>query len=813
MSEITPAEVQLLETFPQRTKLWLSIYNPSTVLACQVNDASIAREEMEITFDGVTEGSHLLVESGMVLYVGSSAGADDKGHIRVKSATASVLTVAENSHINWADDDHLTVVNFYEITPIFQRIIQDPADPEDVIFYKDYDVAYTNQNSVLGSFVCMGPHHAGFLENGEHSVFYSSSGTFNVNGDALTYEWWFQGADTTGSASQQPGEIAYSTPGHYTTRLTVSNDSGGEDISYRHVSIYDRPENGTNNPILSWQLVSLEGDRDSGGYSGRIRVHSDVLDDVVRDESLVVLFSDDWYGSTKQSIGGNAYDRSSIVFVGYVVANTIIYNWQENFVEFDIGSPTRIMKMKEGFSVSVESKVTPYKWFEVQNMNVRKALYHYLRWHSTALLCNDFEFVGDDQNIQYFDSDRTSIYDAVNTLMSSSLVGNFVADRQGKGWAEISVSALPSGTVPPETNLLDITKDRWIGSPIINERFYNEVSWIEMGGIQFDGPATGDFLALLSQAPGSAPSYSGRVERFQGLALSSQAQLNELVGNVYTFKNSRYPSIVFQLAGNYRNYDIAPQERVPVNIAATDTPRGIVFNDKPFLIGGMSFAYNSEQQILLPTINTQEITSGVAGITQIVGSLIPIPDSPPIAGGSPVGGGFSIPPLQVPPIPKGIDGGLSFIIKASAKHRSESEYDPDDPNYPGWDIADGNWKEIPLETVAGGVGWENGITLDDNGRWVIPFTAKYLVSASIYISQSGTVKLDITERDTPIADDATAWTRIAIGDGFLVGQYVSHFDAGDTVKVYLYNGTGDAYITGQIYASIALADTYPGVTE
>jgi hypothetical protein len=49
-----------------------------------------------------------------------------------------------------------------EINPVYQRIIQDPSDPMQTLWYKYSDVAYSNQNSVLGSFICMGGHYAGF---------------------------------------------------------------------------------------------------------------------------------------------------------------------------------------------------------------------------------------------------------------------------------------------------------------------------------------------------------------------------------------------------------------------------------------------------------------------------------------------------------------------------------------------------------------------------------------------------------------------------------------------------------------------------
>jgi hypothetical protein len=97
------------------------------------------------------------------------------------------------------------------------------------------------------------------------------------------------------------------------------------------------------------------------------------------------------------------------------------------------------------------------------------------------------------------------------------------------------------------------------------------------------------------------------------------------------------------LNGNYRNLDIAPQELVSVIIDADDTPRGIVFAEKPFAIREMSWAYDPKQEFLFPTLVTHEITQGFDADT------IVIPDVPPTDAEG--GGGYNQPPITVPPLP------------------------------------------------------------------------------------------------------------------------------------------------------------------
>jgi len=198
----TSAQLELLRTRPHSTRLWLSIYKPDVIFAARVNDSSITKGARQITFDTLVSGSASLVENGMTCYVGTTPQGRDKGKIRVRSIAGSVLTVAENDYINWADDDYLTIVRFIEPWTVYPRMITGSNDS--ILMYKDWDIEYTNQNSVLGSFINMGCHYAGFREAGTGTVYYTASGTYNFRDDTLSYEWFFQGAVTTGSNLHTP---------------------------------------------------------------------------------------------------------------------------------------------------------------------------------------------------------------------------------------------------------------------------------------------------------------------------------------------------------------------------------------------------------------------------------------------------------------------------------------------------------------------------------------------------------------------------------------------------------------------------------
>ena len=593
MSQLSASQQGLVRTHPQRSRLYLSIFKPRIVFQAQINDASITRGERVITFDNVTLGSIADIEPNFLMGVGTSPGEKDKGVIRVRSAAGNEITVSENSNIAWEDDLFICVYRYVRLDPIYPRIIQNPNNEEDVIFYKDWDIEYDDQNSILGSFPNAGSHQA--LFKGEQ-VYYSNTGTVNLLGDSLNHNWAFEGGTPTGSSSATPGLVTYNTPGHYVTRYIVSGSSGGVDTTYRYISVYDRPGEGSSPPIQQWELVSLGGSRDEGGYNATIKVHEPVE---VEENSVVVIFGEDWYGSTKQSVGVPNNER--IFFVGHVLQGSIRKNYQHSSVEFTVGSITEVMKQALGFSISVESKAEPSAWYEMLDMDCRRAIYHYLKWHTTALSIADFQFLGDDRKIQFFDADRTSMFDAIDSLLRNSLIGKTVSNRQGKVWMEVDAQAYPNPT-GSFASTMEITKQDWMGEPAITQEFSDKLSYLEMGGIAYSGVSTGTFSALLACAPGSAPSFRGSIEMPDGLALLGQSQLNQLVGNLWANANSRLPRINMEMAGNYKNFDIAPQESVQMTILPGDTVARIPVNGL-YLPDGMEWRYDPRNQILLPNID------------------------------------------------------------------------------------------------------------------------------------------------------------------------------------------------------------------
>lgn len=644
---LTDSQIETLRQQPQSTELKLSIFEPRIIFQAQINSTGTFRGMREIPYDNVSLGSYTSIEPNFTAWIGSTPGTKDIGTIRVRSASASQLVVSENSNIDWQNDLYLTVFRYVELWPVYPRIIQDPSEPEDTVWYKDYDIAYTNQNSILGTFVNMGPHRAAYRDpaSGLAQLYYSSTGSYNLLGNSLSYSWFFEGATITGSTAADPGWITYNQPGFFTTRLIISGSSGCVDTAYRYISI-DPPE-------YRWQLMTLGGSRSEGGHTASIKVFSIIP---LQEHAVVVLHRKSFYGNTQVNLGGNFPNTGDIFFVGYIDRDSISYDYEHSEVSFDAQSLTGLMRESSGFSVSVESRNNPQYWYQLLDMDGRRAIYHYLRWHTTALQIGDFQFVGGDYKIQFFDSDRESMYDAINNYMRDTLIGRAVSDRQSKTWIEVEARAYqnPTGSFPP---FMEITKRDWMNSPDITERLSPDVSFMEYGGVAYSGTVTGTFAALIGSAPGTTPDFHGSVENHEGLALLGQSQLNNMVGNIFANANSPFPEVSMDMAINAANLDIAPQESLRLRIAQGDTVRNLAI-DSLYIPEGITWRYDSEAFTLLPQIDFQQLINGIVGETVII----------PISPVDNVGGGFNVPGIQVPQIPAlsvpAFGGGITSYLVA-----------------------------------------------------------------------------------------------------------------------------------------------------
>ncbi len=607
MSVPSAAEQLLLGTRPQQTEIHFDIFNPATVLSASVNDSDAAQGNRVITYDNAT-GDFNDVKPGMTLYV-------DNEFIRVISATSTTITVAENDYIVWTDDLEFVVRTFFLPWGVLPRITIDSNDI--VTFFKDFNIEYVDQNSVLDPIVHMGPNAAELLDQdtGDVDIFYTSVGSSDPNGSGLsTFSWNFEGAQITGSSAVNPGNVTYDTPGDFITTLTVTNDAGKTFTSHRHIIIRNASRS-------QWGINSLEGNRGSGSWQASLWVRNDISD--VVDGALVILHTTDFYGTTKQSIGGNATNRSNTLFVGYIYGESIRYDATDNIVTFTVFGLGAYLNNLETMSATLEDKATATTWNEMTSLDIDRALFGFIRWQTNIMEVADVTYTGNTFPVQFIDFARGPILASLRNLVTSAIKGLVNSDAQGALFIEedIQTVAIASRNIP---TTMELSRQFWMNEPEIQHRRRRVQSFLELGGILYSG-ATGTFAAMLSGAPGITPSYFGSASREHGLIIGATGQpfLNALTGNVFALRNNPFPEVTFEMAGNIRVFDIAPQEFTQATLSADETFSNVVWNPQRLIPLRVEYTYNPKTFSLLPVVSFEGETDGPPGETII------IPATPP----------------------------------------------------------------------------------------------------------------------------------------------------------------------------------------
>jgi len=658
MTVLTAGQLTQLRSHPHASKFYLACHVPRIMCYCRVNDAGAARGDRVITYDNASwqanpDGGNYVpldVPTGSTLYVGSAQGLGDYGRVRIKTMGATTITVARNEHIDWADDLYLTVANVVEPWAIYPRM-ELAADGESIDFWEDYTYAYTSEQQYYNPIPIMGPPAVGFLSGGACTIYFDGSASYGLNGaSVLFYSWEFPGAAPNTSLVATPGNVTWNTAGAYMVRLMITDDNARSAVAYRWVQIYDSPTTGVH-PYTEFDVDGLQGDIESGSWRATFTVRGTNLGPTYfRDNAQVALFADGTAGGSSMPIPGNHPNRSNLLFVGWIVGETIVKNPLTNEVSFEAAGICERMKALDSFPRTLTAAAVPTSWFEAQNLSLDLSLATLLRWRSTILEITDVHLLLDSAKaILTADFAHGSLYDQCQ-LMMDRVKGKIASDKQSCIYCRVDPNVLPTGA---ERNALDtifsLADTDWHGEIEWDKRVLDEVSRIDLAGFYYDelgyDPDVNDH-PLLSLAPGETPLYEGTMERVDGLILEGQAQANQLSGDILAWVNNEYPRIGLHMAGMWTPIDIIPFEWVDWTFAASYTKREIAWTNARLIPRSVTINVDMEKGTAFVDVDLEKETDGDDGITPDYPPTEPpddVPDPPepppvPPGPGGPIGG-------------------------------------------------------------------------------------------------------------------------------------------------------------------------------
>jgi hypothetical protein len=528
----------------------------------------------EITFDG---GSGTLgnVLVGMTLLVGTSAGSRDKGTVRIrKTPGASTFYIGATSEVEWANDLYLTVIDDFELRAKLPQVLSDQI-------YVDWDVTYVDQHANFAPVPVMGPHAVLKLIDGSVDFEPDGSGSWVLGSTISSYAWAAPGASATADLNTNSPTITYNSPGWKRISCTVTAGNGKSSTGYRRVYVYDDEHL----PAEDFELISCHGDVDNGGWQFEIALRDEAEEADVVENALVVLFAEDWYGSTQQSLGYLA-GYENVITLGRIDGESIEYDGEKGTVNFKVLGSNELMKHISTDPAYYTNAETPADWDEFSSPTVDKALFDLLYWRSTATMVMDVFLSGDTRRMPEIELSIDKIWSQIEKIAEQRMLARPCCDRYDRLFVEIPAQLVAVANRSSIPVVMAITKDDW-GDQIDIDRKFPEVGMVELSGIVDDTPEQ----RIMSRAPGNAIANFGKVESFDNLVFDNQTHANTLSALYYAWLNNPFPWVDMPLKQNNRMADLCPNQYITLTVAAADTPREIEWTNKKLIIKRITLEY------------------------------------------------------------------------------------------------------------------------------------------------------------------------------------------------------------------------------
>lgn len=634
MPTINTEDLAALRDQSQWSRFYLGVLVPETVHTSQINYVNIPRGTVAIPFDGGAYAAGFAagdVVAGMTLWVGTTANSHDICKLRIRTpynrtctagnafssgdgGVTGTITVCEHNYL-LQDNYHLTVKEEFRLWPRHAIAVQGGLN---VLRYNDYDIQYCGQNRDVNRdpIVRMGPPGVAIRDAAGNATvnFWSDSGAAPGGSVPSSYAWAWRGgtpasAATAGTAGS-PHEVVWTVPGFYLATLTLNGDISG----YRPVFIYDPA--GSNRPYESFEIESVSGDFSTGGWRMAVRMKEECAEADFPEESMIILWADDWYKGSQVSMGGNYRHREQIIFVGYITRGTIRKDPFTNDVLFEAHTMDGEMKGCEQFPLSVEDHPTANNdWLQIQDMTVDKVAYFIAKWQSTLLDITDVHFSGDDKLVRWFDIAQKSLYEQLDRdCYNSAILGRCLSDRTSLVRCEINPQFLDVGA---DRNAIDvimgIQEQDWRDQIEIPSPQPPRTALVDLSAGSYAGNLA-DVALIFSLAHGDVPMERGRSIQLDNLIGEDQNQCNRVAGNYLANQNNPYPNIRVPIGLNYRVFDIVPQEWVTMSLAASDTYRGITWTDERLIPRTINFNLENTIGALNVDLNLEMESSGTAGV-------------------------------------------------------------------------------------------------------------------------------------------------------------------------------------------------------
>lgn len=596
---------------------YLSYAPDTSVATARVNQATFIYPLAQITVDGTSAGWSS-IEVGQTVYIGSTAGARDRGVYRVrKTPSATVLYLQEMGEgdpgnlplplrtAGIADNDYVTVIQRWDIESAIPRI-----DISTSTVYEDYDLSPGSYNTVGAPIVNLtvngiaGGFYATYTSAATVAITAVASVTHFPTTSGATYLWTAPSGWTSVSGTTSATLTANAAPGNYVLKLVVTPSAGNSVTRLVHVNVHDK----TNNPPLYIAQVNAD-QRDRTGRRMTLTLHNNSLASLP-DGAFVCYFEmPTWSGSDAAT--------ATRTFCGWVERQGRDTEPGLRGASIDIISVTGVLAQLDSPSHYIEAVASPTKWTEVvASLSTESFMVWYLlKWRAPNVLklfnLTVFSTTAAGQRLPTWRIDQGSLLGQIQQLATER--GNFGANSAGELFYLRHPNLIPyasrSSVVQRDTLTSTLYTDVGITRALIPR-----AQQVRGEAFSWDGSATIP-TPYLSDAP-QVPGQGGAGLKLPAQVVDAQSTLNQLTGDYYANLNNPYPDVRLSLQKNRDVYEPAELPFVTVTIPAALSPDGAEWSRRCIPVT-VSKRHNADGTSDIEMTLEAE-TTGIAGTTVLV---------------------------------------------------------------------------------------------------------------------------------------------------------------------------------------------------
>ena len=616
----TSPELALYRAPGKKTKLRAAIFSPTTIFSARINQTFTTFDGiLELTYDTPT-GDYTDCLPDMTVLVGSSAGAHDTGICRLRSIDGSKFYINETADITWANDLYLTVIDDYGLYA--KHVLIDDGDP-----FMDGGIEYSDQHTDFDPVPIMGSHRVLKLTGATVSAVFDFSDSYLIDGSAIsTYATVSPTASGGSGLDTDAPTLTWNTTGWHTVYLTLTAANGKTFFGVRYVYVWSDDD-----PPSRVSMETARQDADAGGWEFSVTMLEEVTLNDVRDRALVILFAEDHFGTTEQSIGPLA-GAENIVCMGWIAEESINWNPEQGSVAFKVAGAHYWFQQIPAYPDGVEFTTgTPAAWTEMQNLTVRLGLWHFLHWRTTATRIMDVFLTDDTRLTKEVSALAGNLWEQIREMAFAQIYARAIVNAHGQLYIEVHPQLVPEADRDWPT-VMTITKPDWQGEIIFDRITKPEVAAVTLSGVAVNSSGVG--TPYFSIAPGRTYAHYGVQELQDNLLVASQSQLNTLAGLYRSWRNNPYPDIPISFDADIRLIDCAPRQKCAIVINAGDTPRGIAYSGN-LIPRAITLQYDAETGYLFREVSFEAETVAGLAVTHVVPgegdrSVPPVPSLPPL---------------------------------------------------------------------------------------------------------------------------------------------------------------------------------------